>query len=112
RVSRFLLLAFVSTLMLVPMPGFAALTQQPAQDRAERFRSMSVSAETKGLAEPFKGITTTGQITPGLFAIHSTGVSTEPVQKAAGAFLSALSADQRGKTIFPVDDPEWRKWMN
>src|SRR4030095_14658838 len=73
---------------------------------------MSVDAETKGLAEPFKGITTNGQITPGLFALHSTGVSTEPVQKAATACPAALISDQRARTMFSVDDPEWRKWMN
>ena len=28
------------------------------------------------------------------------------------AFLAALTAEQRSKTLYPVDDPEWRKWMN
>src|SRR6266404_3829015 len=110
--TRLLVMVFLPVLMTLPSLGSAAFTQQPVQDRLERFRKMSVDAETKGLAEPFKGITTNGQITPGLFAIHSTGVSTEPVQKAAGAFLSALSVDQQAKTMFTVDDPEWRKWMN
>ena len=73
---------------------------------------MSISAETKGLAAPFKGITTNGSVEPGLFAIKSTGVSTEPVRKAADAFLAALNTPQRGKTVFGVDDVEWRKWMN
>src|SRR6185436_15295883 len=27
-------------------------------------------------------------------------------------FLSILTKEQRGKTVFPLDDPEWRKWMN
>ncbi|MFY9571258.1 MAG: DUF3500 domain-containing protein, partial [Blastocatellia bacterium] len=102
----------VAILAILPLLNSPARTQQPAQDRIERFRKMSVDAETKGLAEPFKGITTNGQIAPGIFAIHSTGVSTEPVQKAAGAFLSALSLEQRSKTSFATDDPEWRKWMN
>jgi hypothetical protein len=102
----------IPILFVLPLLGSITGTQQPAQDRIERFRKMSVDAETKGLAEPFKGITTNGQITPGLFAIHSTGVSTEPVQKAASAFLSSLSLDQRTRTMFAVDDPEWRKWMN
>jgi len=39
-------------------------------------------------------------------------VTTEPVKKAAGAFLAALTPEQRAKTTFPVDDSEWRKWMN
>jgi hypothetical protein len=99
-------------LVVIPTIRINALTQQSVQDRIERFKKMSVDAETKGLAEPFKGITTSGQIVPGLFALHSTGVSTEPVQKAATAFLAALNSDQRARTMFSVDDPEWRKWMN
>lgn len=111
RPSHLIMFA-IPTVIALPILGSIAWTQQSAQDRIERFRKMSVDAETKGLAEPFKGITTNGQITPGLFAIHSTGVSTEPVQKAASDFLSGLSLDQRTRTMFAVDDPEWRKWMN
>ena len=59
-----------------------ALSQRPA-NRTEQFRRMSEDAERKGLADPFKGITRNGQIESGLFKIHSTGVSTEPVRKAA-----------------------------
>src|SRR5579862_2729042 len=79
---------------------------------AERARRMSIDAEKKGLAEPFKGITTNGQVEPGLFKVRSTGVSTEPVREAADNFLNALSMEQRAKTAFPIDDDEWRKWMN
>jgi Protein of unknown function (DUF3500) len=75
-------------------------------------RQRSQSAEKQGLAEPFKGVTADGKVVAGLFAIKSTGVSTEPVKKAADAFLAALTAEQRGKTTFPLDDDEWRKWMN
>lgn len=78
----------------------------------ERFRTMSRTAEEKGLAEPFKGLTATGAVEPNLFAIRSTGVTTEPVRKAADAFLAALTSDQRARTAFKVDDSEWRKWMN
>ena len=88
------------------------LTPEALAERAERFRQQSIGAEAKGLAEPFKGITTHGTTTPGVFAIKSTGVSTDPVRRAADAFLAALSGEQRGKTQFSVDDPEWRKWMN
>jgi hypothetical protein len=73
---------------------------------------MSKQAEEKGLAEPFKGITRDGTVTPGLFTLSSTGVSTEPVRKAATAFLKTLTAEQKAKTTYPLDDPEWRKWMN
>ena len=83
-----------------------------SQDLMERFRNMSRDAEKNGLAEPFKGITTNGTVEPNLFKIKSTGVSTEPVRKAAEAFLKSLSAEQSAKAKFAVDDDEWRKWMN
>ncbi|MGH7542102.1 MAG: DUF3500 domain-containing protein [Gemmatimonadota bacterium] len=73
---------------------------------------MSEEAEARGLAEPFVGVTTDGTPMPGLFESRSTGVSTEPVRAAADAFLASLSEGQRAKASFPVDDPEWRKWMN
>lgn len=73
---------------------------------------MSRQAEEKGLAQPFRGITTNGKVLPGLFPIRSTGVSTEPVRRAASDFLASLTQEQRGKTMFRVDDDEWRKWMN
>jgi hypothetical protein len=94
--------------------GTAAYAQQPptSEDRAERSRRMSREAEAKGLAEPFRGITTNGAVVPGLFRLESTGVSTGPVRQAAEGLLSALTPEQRARTSFAVDDPEWRKWMN
>ena len=86
--------------------------QATPQDRETRFRNMSRQAEERGLAEPFRGVTTKGVPEPGLFAIRSTGVSTEPVRVATEQFLAALSPEQRAKTTFSVDDDEWRKWMN
>ena len=108
--KRFCIVLFFALLLAVVYPR--ANSQQPAETQEERFQRMSLEAEARGLAEPFKGITTNGTIRPGLFAIRSTGVSTEPVRKAAARFLAALSPEQRHKTVFPVDDVEWRKWMN
>lgn len=85
---------------------------QNAPDMAERFRQMSADFERKGLTEPFKGLTANGNVEPGLFGIHSTGVSTAPVRTAAERFLASLTKEQRDRTMFAVDDPEWRKWMN
>lgn len=83
-----------------------------SQDLQDRFRQMSIKAEQAGLAEPYKGIHGKSGPETGLFPIRRTGVSTEPARKAAVAFLAGLTAEQRAKTTFPVDDPEWRKWMN
>jgi hypothetical protein len=63
-------------------------------------------------SEPFRGVTSDGKVVPGLFALAQTGVSTAPVQQAAAAFLASLTEAQRRKTLFPVDDEEWRRWDN
>jgi hypothetical protein len=62
--------------------------------------------------EPFTGIMTDGKVAGDLFAIRATGVSTEPVRRAARAFIEGLTDEQRKKTLFPIDDPEWRMWDN
>ena len=78
----------------------------------ERFRIRSMELENKGLAEPFKGITTDGNVQEGLFGLRSTGVSTEALRKAALKFLESLDDEQREKVKFSSNDDEWRKWMN
>jgi hypothetical protein len=78
----------------------------------DAMRQRSQAAEKQGLAEPFKGVTADGKVVANLFAITSSGVSTGPVKQAAEAFLAALTAAQRDKTTFALDDDEWRKWMN
>jgi hypothetical protein len=90
---------------------FVAYTQQ--RDWPTIQREQSQAAERKGkLDEAFVGITATGTAEAGLFPIKASGVSTAPVVQAARAFLATLSPEQRAKTQFPVDDIEWRKWMN
>ena len=78
----------------------------------EQSRAFSTRAESTGLADAFKGITTNGSTVPGLFQVRSTGVTTGPVRSATETFLKSLDASQRGKTVFPVNDVEWRKWAN
>ena len=99
-------------LLLVGSALTAATALQDPVARAERFRRQSEQAEQRGLAEPFRGIAIEGKITPGLFPVRSTGVSTAPVRAAAERFLATLPAAQRAKTTFGVGDDEWRKWMN
>ena len=71
-----------------------------------------VEKSLAGAAEPFMGISTDGTIIPGLFGIQKTGVSTRSIREAAASFLGSLSAEQRAKTLFPVDSDQWRKWSN
>jgi len=78
---------FVLGLLFGPTARSQAPQNETHEQRAARFRQMSIDAEMKGLAEPFKGITTQGRVEPGLFPIRSSGVSTGPVRAAADAFL-------------------------
>ena len=64
------------------------------------------------LEKPFVGVTVDGKPIKDLFKIESSGVSTQPVVEAAKLFLAGLSESQKKKTIFPVDDLEWRQWDN
>lgn len=72
----------------------------------------SLEREVKAFKEPFVGITTDGKVVPGLYPIHSTGVSTAPIVDAAKAFLNTLDAKQKDEASFRALDVEWRKWSN
>jgi hypothetical protein len=74
--------------------------------------ALTAQGQRDPLAEPFRGVTTDGAVVPGLFSIRPTGASTTPIVSASNAFLGALTAQQRARTTFPVDDIEWRKWNN
>ena len=99
---------FFCFLALVFLGGFVSNVFSQRRGPGGRFAEM----ERRGLAHPFVGIRTNGEIEPDLFPIRSTGVSTRPVAEAANAFLASISDVQRARTLFPVDDPEWRKWAN
>jgi hypothetical protein len=64
------------------------------------------------VGEPFKGITTDGNVVPGLFPLKATGVSTEPIRRAALEFLEALDAQQQQQVGFDVNSDAWRRWWN
>ncbi|WP_197203689.1 DUF3500 domain-containing protein [Crateriforma conspicua] len=98
---------FAFGLLVVCLVGIA-VTAYSQQGRRRPMRGGGNSA----VDEPFRGVTAGGEIQPGVFKIESTGVSTKPVVEAADAFLASLTDQQREKTVFPVDDAEWRQWDN
>lgn len=102
---------YLLTITLALLTASAALAQRPG-DRADRMRERSRQIDARLADDPYVGIHASSGLQRGLYRIESTGVSTEPVRLAAEKFLAALSAEQRAKTTFAVDDDEWRKWMN
>lgn len=108
---RDFLSSLISAAVLAPW-AFGQNQKQTPADVAEHFRQMSEEYEQEGLAAPFRGITTDGKVIPGLFEISPSGVSTEPVRNAAEKFIDSLTNVQLARTMFPIDDLQWRKWMN
>ena len=101
----------VASLLLAFISVVTAQNTDPDAYR-ETLKASSIERETEAFTEPFRGITTDGRVVPGLFPIHSTGVSTGPVVEAANAFLSRLEPAQRDIATFPALGIEWRKWTN
>lgn len=68
---------------------------------------------SRALAEPFVGVTTDGTVIPDLYSIDGPeGESNAVVMRAAEAYLSSLTREQREKTRFDIDDDQWRAWSN
>jgi hypothetical protein len=83
----------------------------PAPDVGERFGRMREHGE-RNVAEPFRGITTDGAIVPGLYPLQTTGVSTDPIRRAAIEFLGVLDPSQREQAPFGIGSDAWRRWWN
>jgi len=98
--------AYCCLLILVAAFYWTAYTQSGSRNQ------MFEEQLKKFLAVPFKGITTDGNIAPGLFKVRSSGVSTKPVKQAAEAFLKSLNDEQRKRTMYAFNDDEWRRWDN
>ncbi|MFN7926998.1 MAG: DUF3500 domain-containing protein [Blastocatellia bacterium] len=105
--KKIILAGLYCTLLL-----FAASRYWTAYTQANNRNQMYEEQLRKFLAEPFKGVTTDGSVMSGLFKIKQTGVTTKPVRVAAEAFLKGLTDEQRKRTMFALNDEEWRKWDN
>ncbi len=94
--------------------GLAALTyaQIPANGARLALRKRFADEQQAALAQPFVGVRDAGGLRPGLFPVKASGVSTEPIRLAAEAFLASLTPADTLRTLFAIDDSEWRRWSN
>ena len=62
--------------------------------------------------EPYRGVTRSGTVEPGLFRLQRTGLRLQPMREAASAFLQALTPAQRSQTQYPLTSDVRRRWTN
>jgi hypothetical protein len=109
--TRFIRLA-MTLLLLWSLSAPYASGQGAYDDVVLGFKRLFAANEVAALNEPYVGVTTSA-VVRGLFPVEATGVSTTPIKSAAEKFLATLTrAQQIKKTVFAVDDPEWRRWSN
>lgn len=88
-----------------PVP---TLVPSDLPDRLKAYLARGLQA----LEEPFRGVTTDGDVVDGLFQLSPTGISSQPIVDAASAFLAGLSAEARRHATLPMDSRAWREWCN
>ena len=93
-------------------PHFGKSTQQffdaVIPDRGPKERA----GVEKYLSTPFKGITTDGNVIPGLFALRSESAPTQEILQAASALLAQLSPEQKEVVCLPLELRERELWQN
>ena len=110
--------AFFLILILLVVGCESAKSQKEQTNKSEvsdevnQVKQRFANIEADAIKESFRGIETDhGKVTD-IFPVHATGVSTEPIQKAATHFLSSLDTVFQQRVRFEIDDNEWRKWCN
>ncbi|WP_322044707.1 DUF3500 domain-containing protein [Paraburkholderia sp. J67] len=63
-------------------------------------------------AQPFKGLTSDGNVMPGLYRLEDEGAPTHAMTEAANRLLSELSEAAREQLRYDVGASEWRIWSN
>jgi hypothetical protein len=66
----------------------------------------------KLLSTPFKGVTTDGNIVPGLFELKPEAAPTRAILDAVLALLTQLNPEQKKKVFLPLDSRQRQLWQN
>jgi hypothetical protein len=114
KVALSVLTALAALSACTPSAPDAPQAARPSGYVAEQLavKTMVSKDQEAAIAEPFVGVRTTKGIQAGLFPVRATGASTAPVTEAAQAFLATLRPDQMIRTVYGVEDSEWRRWFN
>ena len=99
-------------------PRIAGISERDAYSHAAhilatRPRVQGLLAERRArINEPFRGITTDGDVVPSLYSLADEDAPTAAMVEAARAVLNIASAEERAKLCFAIDAPQWRMWSN
>ena len=85
---------------------------EPPPKYSEFLQRMLLRAR-ESLGEEFRGITADGIVRPGLFPVRKTGVSLEPILRAAGvvADLIVFEGQSHAQYLFVPDAPEAKEYF-
>ena len=99
-------------------PRVAGISERDAYSHADnalatRPRVQGLLAERRArIAEPFRGITTDGDVVPQLWSLADEAAPTAAMVAAARAVLNVATEAERGRLRFAIDAPQWRMWSN
>ncbi|KAM6511149.1 hypothetical protein FALCPG4_016151 [Fusarium falciforme] len=112
--------AFRAHLPNLSIDRFTSMKKQNSYEYARAFKENGNPPWLHGLylhwqkllSEPFKGVTSDGKVTPDLFGIEDQGIPIEDIVRAAKLALAKMSPQQKDRSIYHIDSPEWRTWSN
>ena len=81
-------------------------------DPASGFLQRYIDAGNAAVAEPYRGISSGGELAPGLFSLDVASADLGRVQRAASALLEGLRAEERSGLCFPIVSDAWQRWSN
>src|SRR5215470_3325043 len=92
---------------------YSGLTHRQVLDSLPPHRLEGWQARLASLrATPFRGITTDGQVVPGLFALRDEGAPTAAILAAVATLLGLLTLEQSKAVRHPIDSIARRQWVN
>ncbi|CAP69558.1 uncharacterized protein PODANS_1_12160 [Podospora anserina S mat+] len=102
------------------IPRFTEMQKQDAHEYAKAFIEGGNPPWLHGLylhwlklyQEPFKGVTSDGNVKPNLFHLSPEEIPISSIVTATTNLLSLLSPSQLKSTLYHIDSPEWRTWSN
>ncbi|PTU17038.1 hypothetical protein P175DRAFT_0467401 [Aspergillus ochraceoroseus IBT 24754] len=102
------------------IPRFQEMRTQDAHEYADAFKNGHNPPWLHALymhwrellQEPFKGVTTDGNVRPNLFELQDEQISIDSIVAPAEHLLSLLTSEQKDTLCYHIDSPEWRTWSN